>query len=48
MRELWEDQRPGRRKLVLTGLVQAKRPATRTKRIDAAVDALVTDGELPS
>ena len=48
VRELWEQQRPGRRKLVLTGLVQAKRPATRTRRIDAAVDALVTRGELPS
>ena len=48
VRELWEEQRPGRRKLVLTALVQAKRPATRTKRIDAAVDALVTRGELPS
>jgi uncharacterized protein YdeI (YjbR/CyaY-like superfamily) len=48
VRDLWEEQRPGRRKLVLLSLVQAKRPATRAKRIDAAVAALVTRGELPS
>ena len=48
VRDLWEEQRPGRRKLVLLALVQAKKPATRAKRIDAAVDALVTRGELPA
>ncbi|UDY34465.1 YdeI/OmpD-associated family protein [Dermatobacter hominis] len=48
VRERWDEQRPGRRKLVLLALVQAKRPATRQKRIDAAVDALVAHGELPS